>query len=103
MWFPFVFHGTLSAVPLPDSETLLSLPNGFFVTVPAQENSHCFLKLGGEELECYYENFSCQTCLATLVRKEGRRSLWNNKLSQTSYVLFSKVLRTFGNRNSQMS
>ena len=69
MWFPFVFHGTLSAVSVPDSETLLSLPNGFFVTVPAQENSHCFLKLGGEELECYYENFSCQTCLATEICK----------------------------------
>lgn len=45
-------------------------------------------------IELWFE-FLLSKLSTTVIRKGGRRSLWNNKLSQTSYVLFSKVLRTF--------
>lgn len=71
-----------------------------FCNLDARENSRRFLKLGGGKSRFIYDlDFCCQTCLTAVVRKEGHRSLWNNKLSQTSDVLFSKVLRTFGNGN----
>ena len=84
MRLPLLFYKDFSAVSVPDSAALPGLPAGFYCNRAARENSRHFLKLGGGGVGGLYLDFCCQTCLTTVVRKEGLRSLWNSELSQTS-------------------